>query len=439
MRIGRASERDVVGPLSLVFAHVAWEGASHREESAAERAAAELDRRYPEGVAGLRAGYVARRRALLCVGFPRESGDRAIAWTAAIPRGPRLRRRAVVIRRFPDSIGYACLRRGVPVNVGGIALRDAPAREDAGGEAPVSKRRPWPRRVAPPLTPEQRERVRTRLPEAFSAAPWYLLTGRRRLSRDPALSGVRRPRPGRGLPAALNLVGVAALLVAVATATGARAGTQAGARAGTQAASRAGPSVEPGVASSPDLPMSEAAPDAAAALSALAVVVEPLTPRLEVSELHAEGAALRVRGRRGGAEDVRVGLSSVQDFEDVTIVSRHGAGFVIEARYRGGPGPAAEAGQGHGSDGPGPGARAAAVLDDAGFEEVAFDRLDAAAGGQGRYRVSGEAGPGAVAAAVSEFAAGGPGVLATVLSLSRLEGDRWRMTSVVSGGDAGEE
>ena len=345
MSDGARAGNEVVGPLSLVFAYVARErgGSFGREEAAAERAAAEraaaeraaaeLERRYPEGVDGLRAGYVLLRRGLVCMGFPRESGGSAVAWTGYVPRRLRLRRRVVVLRRFADSIGYACLRRGVPVELGGRVVME--------GEVP---------------TRQQWESLLARLPAEFATAPRYLLVPRglrsvvaagmhpihesRRPSLAPVLSGVRRPRRLR-TPAAVNLLGALALVAAVVAAPAGRnaTGEAGGSTSGFPVAGVPGSEVPGTEAVETGVPGTEAArgEDAAVSLGALGGALEPFGPRFRLREIRASGAELRVRGSGKDAAAVREVLDASGDFETVVIVSRRESGFVIEARYRGRP------------------------------------------------------------------------------------------------------
>lgn len=431
-RAGRAG-REVVEPLSLVFGYAARDrsGSFGPEETAAERAAAELDRRYPEGVDGLRAGYVLLRRGLVCMGIPRESGESAVAWTGFVPRRLRLRCRGVVVRRFADSIGYACLRRGTPVELGGRAVRESDA-----------------------LPPEQWDSLLARLPAEFAAARRYLLfpggpppavaagmrpvRERRRPSPDPVLSGVRRPRRcGTRALAVVNLL-VALALVAVVTATA--GGTGHGAASGSSVAGVPGEEAPGSRAPRADAPTAGAAggEDAAVSLSALGRTLAPLSPRLRLREIRVDGGALRVRGGGGNAEAVREALAASRDFEDVVTISRRESDFVIEARYRGRTGVTATTpGASPGSRG----ARAAAVLGAAGAEGVAFERVDTASGGPGdwSYRISAEASADATTEALVGLIAAEPRIPVAVLSLTHVGETRWRMTAVVRGGEVAEE
>jgi hypothetical protein len=450
---GERTRRRVVEPLSLVFAYVARDrGGSFRRGDivatgvASERAAAELERRYPEGVDGLRAGYVLLRRGLLCMGVPRECGEGAVAWTGYIPRRLRLRRRAVVLRQFADSIGYACLRRGVPVALGGRVVREGEER-------------------APDLGPEHGDDIFARMPAEFAAAPRYHLLPRgtrpvvaagmhpirerRRPSLAPVLSGVRRPRRRLRAPAAANLlVALVLVTVAVTSSGGQTAGAEPGAAPTAQAGVRA-----PGVrAAGTGGARTTASPaeDAAVALEALGRSLEPLSPRLRLREIRADGTALRVRATGGDAESVREVLDADADFENVVMVSRRESGFVIEARYRGRGYPARRH-RGRLEPITRPrdsgGVRAAALLEDAGAEGVAFERVDTAvagvdaagSGGEIHYRLRAEASADATAEALVALTAPQLEISVTALSLTRAGRARWRMTAVVTNREVAEE
>ncbi len=471
MSDGARAGNEVMGPLSLVFAYVARErgGSFGREEAAAgraapERAAAELERRYPEGVDGLRAGYVLLRRGLVCMGFPRESGGSAVAWTGYVPRRLRLRRRAIVLRRFADSIGYACLRRGVPVELGGRVVRE--------GEA---------------LTRQQWESLLARMPAEFATTPRYLLVPRRlrpvgaagmrpireprRPSPEPVLSGVRRRRQLR-TPAAVSLLGALALVAAVFTAPAGRnaTGEAGGSTWGLSVAGVPGSEVPGTEAVETGVPGTEAAgpgatrgEGAAVSLAALGGALEPLGPRLRLREIRASGAELRVRGSGEDAAAVREVLDASGDFEKVETVSRRESGFVIEARYRGRPERITRPPDpGAGSAAPGrggaatrrraatrggavasgtAGSRAAALLEDAGAEGVAFERIDTRGGtaAGSRYRIRAEASAEATAHALVGLAAAERGISVAVLILTRADRNRWRMSAVVGSGEVREE
>lgn len=446
---GKGAGLRVVEPLSLVFAYVARDsrGSFGHEETVAQRAAAELERRYPEGVDGLRAGYVLLRRGLVCMGVPRECGEGAVAWTGYIPRRLRLRRRTVVLRRFADSIGYACLRRGVPVALDGRVVRE--------GEE-----------LAPDLGPEHGDDGFVRMPAEFAAAPRYLLLPRgtppvvaagmhpirerRRPSLAPVLSGVRRPRRRLGAPAAANLlVALALVAVAVTSSGGQTAGAEPGAVPTAQAGARA-----PGVrAAGTGAPRTTAAraEDAAVALEALGRSLEPLSPRPDLREIRADGTALRVRATGGDAESVREALDASTDFEDVVTVSRRESGFVIEARYRGRGyrgGPHSDRLEPITRPRDTAGVRAAALLEDAGAEGVAFERVDTAVagvdaaagtGGETHYRIRAEASAEATAEALVSLTAAEHEISVGMLSLTRAGRARWRMTALVSNAEVAEE
>lgn len=458
MNSGERARRGVVEPLSLVFAYVARDrGGSLGHEgisveraaaarAAAERAAAELDRRYPEGVDGLRGGYVLLRRGLVCMGLPRECGEGAVAWTGYVPRRLRLRRRAVVLRRFADSIGYVCLRRGVPVELGGRMVPE--------GEL---------------LPPEHRDDVLARLPAEFAAAPRYLLVGRgarsavaagmrpirerRRPSLVPVLSGARRPRRRLRALAVANLLVALALVAAVVTASTRQTATpETGGPRGAPAAGAREPGVRAAGTGRPRTAAVGSAAargeDAAVALGALGRALEPLSPRLDLHEIRAEGAALRVRATGGDAESVQEALDVSTDFENVVTVSRRESGFVIEARYHGRRYstrryPDRSESVTRPSDTGG--VRAATLLEDAGAEGIAFERVDpaggtaSATGREARYRIRAEASAEATAEALVGLTAAERGISVAALSLTRAGRARWRMTAVVHSGEVAEE
>jgi hypothetical protein len=148
---------------------------------------------------------------------------------------------------------------------------------------------------------------------------------------------------------------------------------------------------------------------------------------------------------------VREALEANADFENVVTVSRRESGFVIEARYRG---RGYRGGPHSGRSGPitrpsnTGGGRAAALLEDAGAEGVAFERVDTAVagvdaaagiGGETHYRIRAEATAEATAEALVGLNAVENGVSVTALSLTRAGRARWRMTAVVSNDEAAEE
>ena len=321
---GRESRRNertvVVEPLSVVFAFVprGETGGARGKEGVAERAAAELERRYPDGVRGLRAGYVLLRRGLVCMGLPRESGESAVAWTALVPRRLRLRRRVVVLRQFADSIGYACLRRGVPVEQGGCAVRRAPGPSAAELTGALTQQQL-----------QQRDSLLARLPAEFATSPRYLLLPRgvkpersadvhrirerRRPAPAPVLSGLPRPRR-RGLRvlAVVNLLGVLALAAMVHT--------EAPAVARQPGTGQAPGALDAGVTDAQARGAGTA--DAAVSIEVLGRTLASVDPGVRLGELHADGAAVRVRGRLSGsgggnAEAVRTALAASGHFENV--------------------------------------------------------------------------------------------------------------------------
>ncbi|MFO7780224.1 MAG: hypothetical protein R6W94_01205, partial [Spirochaetia bacterium] len=332
---------------------------------------------------------------------------------------------------------------------------------------------------APDHAPDHGDDVLARVPAEFAAAPRYLLLPRgtrsvvaagmhpigerRRPSLAPVLSGVRHPRGRLRTLVVANLLVALALVAAAVTAstsesasheTGGPRTAAAGARApgGREAGGGGARTAGAGTGAVGTAP--ERGVDAAAALEALGRTLEPLSPRLHLREIRAEGGALRLRATGGDAESVRAALEASRDFENVVTVARRERGFVIEARYRGRRYPARRhrvRSEPTATPSDTGGARAAALLEDAGAEGIAFERIDTAGGtrtgtGTGidtgtdaRYRIYAEASADATAEALVGFTAAEHGIPVAAFSLTRTGRVRWRMTAVVSNGEVAEE
>jgi hypothetical protein len=182
------------------------------------------------------------------------------------------------------------------------------------------------------------------------------------------------------------------------------------------------------------------AADAAVSIEVLSRTLAPLTPGVRLSELHADGASVRVRGRLSGsggdnADEVRTALAASGHFENVVTVSRRESGFVVEARHDGERAAPAASARGPGATALGTaGRRAARVFEGAGAERVAFERLEGVSGGgdaEERYRISAEASSDATAEAIVGLTETEKRISVEMLSLTRHNDARWRMNAIV--------
>ncbi len=262
---------------------------------------------------------------------------------------------------------------------------------------------------------------------------------RRRPAPAPVLSGLPRPRR-RGLRvlAVVNLLGVLALAAMVHT--------EAPAVARQPGTGQAPGALDAGVTDVQARGAGTA--DAAVSIEVLGRTLASLDPGVRLGELHADGAAVRVRGRLSGsggdnAEAVRMALAASGHFENVGTVSRRESGFVVEARYRSEGVAPASGTRGPRATAPGTaGRRAARVLEGAGAERVSFERLAGVSTGgdvEERYRISAEASSDATAEAITGLTEAETRISVEVLSLTRADDARWRMSAVVRRGAGREE
>ncbi|MFO8065825.1 MAG: hypothetical protein R6V29_14480 [Spirochaetia bacterium] len=319
------------------------------------RISQELERRHPEGAGRLRVSYFVYRRRrqsrVLCFGVPQWIDPNAVCMAALVPMRVLVRRRVVVFYAGDGYLGCACFDRGIPHNIRGVARRHTPR---------------W-----------TLERALAVIPADFQSAETYLLIGnkapsaadgelvreacrlgirtvgeRRVVSSDPKLTGKKRKPSGLRRPSVLiaaNIGLVVLLAAALAPASGPAPGATRGdpredvhGADGTGLLDGGGPrgggprdgggpreATRGSGATGGSRP-----PDAARALASLGEPLEPLTDRVRVEEVSADGARIRMQGTGVPAEEVVRRLADAAGFTRAVLVSQEREGprrrFVVE-------------------------------------------------------------------------------------------------------------